>query len=53
MTYDDWKLRSDRDDIPQPERWGYCTECEHYEDCGCPCCTDPDAVPARAKEQGR
>lgn len=38
MTYDDWKLRSDRDDAPQPDVWR-CEECGHPKDyCDCRCC---------------
>jgi hypothetical protein len=42
MTYDDWKLRSDRDEYPgeEPSR---CESCNHYDGyCDCPCCNDPD-----------
>lgn len=38
MTYDEWKAT---DTTPEPEREGYCDECEHYE-CDCPCCNPPE-----------
>lgn len=41
MTYDDWKTRSDRDEMPQPEP-GFCPDCGHVISeppyCDCPCC---------------
>ena len=38
MTYDDWKLMSDRDAEPQPDA-EICFLCNHVVDgCDCPCC---------------
>jgi hypothetical protein len=36
MTYDDWKLRSDRDEYPEPEPPDPCLVC--HADCVCPVC---------------
>lgn len=41
MTYDDWKLRSDRDDSPGPESRSFCSECGHPDECDCSCCSEP------------
>ena len=49
MTYDDWKTR---DDTPEPERDGWCDECEHYE-CDCPCCTEPQEITLACQDCGR
>lgn len=41
MTYDDWKLRSDRDEAPQPDP-NPCADCGHPDGwCDCPCCLEP------------
>lgn len=38
MTYDDWKTT---DDTPEDEPTGWCGKCEHYRECDCPCCNEP------------
>lgn len=50
MTYDDWKLRSDRDDAPEPEPASWCSKCEHHQ-CECPCCNETPAC-ARCVDRG-
>lgn len=42
MTYDEWKLRSDRDESPpDPPPFNPCRTCGHDDDCDCPCCNEP------------
>jgi hypothetical protein len=59
VTYDDWKLRSDRDEYPEPDERVLCyrdgVERWHADDEFCEICYEPDepAEPPQADREGK